>query len=228
MPKIKFFGAALAVLASVGLEGVAFSQAKISTTGRVYSPSLQAETVAQPKSEPEASQLTESEPGEAETHLEPSPQEPQTDTDRLNLVCIGGGSANKADVATAYGSNSGTAFGSNGNWATYSGTSNATIVGTRSQGFADQVRVRLDDNDPRLRMPRSMLPAIRGGKDGWFKLKDVKYGEGEITASVAVNMFNNPKLRLDRYTGAISISGKAGDFTGQCQKFDPQNVERAF
>jgi len=73
-----------------------------------------------------------------------------------------------------------------------------------------------------------MLPTIRGGDDGWLKLKNVEYGEGEITASVAVNAFNNPKLRLDRHTGTISISGKAGDFTGQCQKFDPQAIERAF
>lgn len=134
----------------------------------------------------------------------------------LNLVCAGGGSANKVTSGSVQ------AWDSNGNYG------NATVLGQRSQGFADQVRLRLNDSDPRIRMPRTMLPPIRGGEDGWFKLKNVEYGEGEITASVAVNAFNNPKLRLDRYTGAISISGKAGDFTGQCQKFDPQATERAF
>jgi hypothetical protein len=134
----------------------------------------------------------------------------------LNLVCAGGGSANKVTSGSVQ------AWDSNGNYG------NATVSGQRSQGFADQVRLRLDDSAPRIRMPRTMLPTIRGGEDGWFKLKNVEYGEGEITASVAVNAFNNPKLRLDRHTGAISISGKTGDFTGQCQKFDPQAIERAF
>ena len=61
-------------------------------------------------------------------------------------------------------------------------------------------------------MPRSMLPPIRGGEDGWFKIKSIEVSDREITGSVAVNAFNNPKLRVDRYTGAISLSGKAGDF----------------
>ena len=134
----------------------------------------------------------------------------------LNLACSGGGSANKATSGSVQ------AWDSNGNYGS------ATVSGQRSQGFADQVRLRLNDSDPRIRMPRTMLPPLRGGEDGWFKLKNVEYGEGEITASIAVNPFNKPKLRLDRYTGAISISGKAGDFTGQCQKFDPQATERAF
>ena len=134
----------------------------------------------------------------------------------LNLVCAGGGSANKVTSGSIH------AWDSDGN------SGNATVLGQRSQAFADQVRLRLYDDDPRIRMPRTMLPAIRGGEDGWFKLKNVEYGEGEITASIAVNAFNNPKLRLDRYTGAISISGKAGDFTGRCEKFDPESTERAF
>ena len=73
-----------------------------------------------------------------------------------------------------------------------------------------------------------MLPGIRGGEDGWFKLKNVEFGDGEITASIAINIINNPKLRLDRYTGGISISGKAGDFSGQCQRFEPEEVKKAF
>ena len=77
-------------------------------------------------------------------------------------------------------------------------------------------------------MPRLMLPPIHGGSDGWFKLKNIKASDGEITASVAVSLINSPKLRLDRYTGAISFSGKSGDFTGRCQKFDPAKTQRAF
>lgn len=134
----------------------------------------------------------------------------------LNLICTGGGSANK------FTSGSINAWDNNGNYGS------ATVTGRRSQGFADQVSIRLTKSDPRIRMPRTMLPNIRGGDDGWFKLKDIKFNGGEITASAAVNIINNPKIRIDRYTGAISISGKAGDFTGQCQAYDPAQTERAF
>lgn len=214
MPGLKLVGLVIASLSLVGLEGAAFSQAKITTTGRVYKPTPPVEQKAEPSPEPQ--QVTPEDDDMEDYPDEEAGPEPQTDTDRLNLVCRGGGSANKASVGTVNA------------WNSYGGWAGATVVGQRSQGFADQVRVRLDDDDPRLRMPRSMLPAIRGGKDGWFKLKDVQYGEGEITASVAVSMFNNPKLRLDRYTGAISISGKSGDFTGECRKFNPKKVKKAF
>lgn len=141
------------------------------------------------------------------------------DGGRLDLMCFGGGSANKASVATAWG------YSNFGRW---NGTSTATVVGQRSQGFDDQVNLYLQNDEGRVRMPRTMLPVIRGGEDGWFKLKDIYVASNEITASVAVSLFNNPKLRLDRYSGTISISGKSGDFTGQCQRFDPQEMERAF
>ena len=100
---------------------------------------------------------------------------------------------------------------------TYNGSGNATAYGTRQQDFADQVDVRLFAGDDRIRMPRTMLPPIRGGNDGWFKLKDVVADARSIRAKASVNFINNPKVLIDRVTGMISISGKAGDYRGQCQ-----------
>jgi hypothetical protein len=65
-----------------------------------------------------------------------------------------------------------------------------------------------------------MLPGIHGGQEGWFKLKDVVADVREIHASAAVNFINNPKVYIDRVTGTISISGKAGDYAGECQVID--------
>lgn len=65
-----------------------------------------------------------------------------------------------------------------------------------------------------------MLPPMHGGKDGWFRLKNVSADARSIKASAAVNFMNSPKVFIDRVTGSISISGKAGDFTGQCQAMD--------
>jgi hypothetical protein len=96
----------------------------------------------------------------------------------------------------------------------------------RQQGFDDQVDIRLFAGDDRIRMPRTMLPPVHGGDGGWFKLKNVEADERSINASAAVNFMNNPKVHIDRVTGTISISGKAGDFTGRCQAVDVEAKPR--
>lgn len=134
----------------------------------------------------------------------------------LNLTCMGAGTANKVTVTNVYGSGSG--YGSVGTTPyNYNGSGRATAYGSRHQGFADQVDVRLFAGDDRIRMPRTMLPPIHGGSDGWFRLKDVVTDARSIRAKVAVNFINSPKVFIDRVTGTISISGKAGDYTGQCE-----------
>ena len=135
---------------------------------------------------------------------------------RLNLICGGQGAANKPTSSNVY------AWDDDGN------SAGATVNGTRVVGFGDDVALWIEGGDGRLRMPRAMLPALRGGENGWFKLKSIVITDREITASVAVNPLNNPKMRLDRMTGSISLSGKAGDYTGGCQKFDPEATERKF
>lgn len=65
-----------------------------------------------------------------------------------------------------------------------------------------------------------MLPPLHGGSDGWFKLKNVLADARSIHASAAVNFMNNPKVYIDRVTGTISISGRAGEYAGQCQATD--------
>jgi hypothetical protein len=135
---------------------------------------------------------------------------------RLDLVCLGTGAATRQTNTTVSA------------WDNDGGFGSANVVGNRSVPFDDQVNLWIDGDEGRLRMPRAMLPAIRGGEDGWFKIKSIKITENEITASVAVNLVNNPKLRIDRVTGAISISGKSGDYSGSCERYDPATVQRAF
>lgn len=134
----------------------------------------------------------------------------------LNLVCFGDGAANKQRG------------GSFNAWSNFGDSASGTVLQHSREGFEDQVNVQLSNNAGQLRMPRAMLPTIRGGKDGWFTLKDIKVTQADITASVAVNPLNNPKMRIDRYTGIINLSGKAGDFVGKCQTYDPNKAERQF
>ena len=134
----------------------------------------------------------------------------------LQLTCLGAGTANKHTAHTAM--SDGSFMGTVGNTPVYGSSSGTTtIYGTRQQGFEDQVDIRLFVGDDRIRMPRTMLPMIHGGADGWFRLKNVVADSRSIHASVAVNFMNNPKVFIDRVTGTISISGKAGDYAGQCQ-----------
>lgn len=148
----------------------------------------------------------------AQAEAEPKPVAPQP----LNLTCLGAGTANKPSTATvnSYGS-----FSGNLGTTPYSGSGSGfgTITGMRQQGFEDQVDVRLFSGDDRIRLPRTMLPLIKGGKDGWFKLKKVVADARSIRAKAAVNLINNPNVHIDRVTGTISISGKAGDYSGVCE-----------
>src|SRR5215213_2685089 len=143
----------------------------------------------------------------------------------LNLTCGGAGTANKATAVNAYSNTQ--VYGTVGTTpVSGSGQTNTTVYGTRQQGFEDQVDIRLFSGDDRIRMPRTMLPPLHGGSDGWFKLKNVVADARSIHASAAVNFMNNPKVYIDRTTGTISISGKAGDYSGQCEAADPNAVRR--
>jgi hypothetical protein len=134
----------------------------------------------------------------------------------LNLTCLGGGTANKLAMASAWSSGS---FSGYAGYTNFGGSTSGstTLVGTRQQGFGDQVDVRLFGGDDRIRLPRTMLPPVHGGNDGWFKLKNVKADARSIRATAGVNFINSPKVFIDRVTGTISISGKAGDYSGRCQ-----------
>jgi len=137
----------------------------------------------------------------------------------LNLTCSGAGTANKTTAATAY-SNTNVYGTVSITPVSGSGNTTTTVYGHRQQGFEDQVDIRLFSGDDRIRMPRTMLPALHGGSDGWFKLKNVVADARSIHASAAVNFMNNPKVYIDRVTGTISISGRAGDYSGECQVID--------
>ena len=124
------------------------------------------------------------------------------------LLCEGGGTAIKPDGATING------YSSEGD--SYSGT----VSGTRAQGYVDQVDIELDGDTGRIRLPRVVLPVLRGGENGWFELRNLKFSDRAIEANAAINFMNKPKVYLDRMTGKISISGKSGTYAGQCKKVD--------
>jgi hypothetical protein len=150
----------------------------------------------------------------ATAQAEPSTAAPVQEP--LNLTCFGGGTANKISSSSV--NSYGTYSGSVGTTpVSGQGSSHGTIMSVRQQAFGDQVDIRLFGGDDRIRMPRTMLPPLHGGKDGWFKLKGIVADARSIRAKAAVNFMNSPNIFIDRVTGTISISGKAGDYSGQCE-----------
>lgn len=132
------------------------------------------------------------------------------------LTCVGAGSATKQTSSNAFATNN------------YGQSASGVVTSTRDVGFEDQVNIEIVDDVGKIRMPRTMLPRIRGGKDGWFEIENLKVSEKEITGSAAVSFINSPKLRIDRLTGNVSISGKSGSFAATCRSYDPATVQRAF
>jgi hypothetical protein len=142
-----------------------------------------------------------------------APQQP------LTLTCFGGGTANKYSTATVH-SNAQVSGMVGGTPVSGSGFGNSTITVPRSEGFTDQTDLRLFNGDDRIRLPRTILPVLHGGDGGWFKLKKVEADPRTIRAEAAVNFINHPKVYIDRVTGTISISGKSGHYSGQCEIID--------
>lgn len=111
----------------------------------------------------------------------------------LHLICGGGGSANRVNQSNVY------AQDSNGN----SGT--ATITSRGLQDFEDQVKVEIVNGAGRIRLPRTMLPPVHGGEEGWMRLTDIDETPNEITAKAVVNFMSHPDIRIDRISGIITI-----------------------
>ncbi len=129
-----------------------------------------------------------------------------TNSERLFLICVGTGHANK--LRSIY--------------------SDSSFSYIESVPFEEQVNVEITSSEASIRMPRAMLPFIRRDSNGWVKIRDVKWSDREIIGHMVVNFFNNPKLMIDRLTGVMSINGKAGDFSAQCVAVDPDKIKRKF
>lgn len=86
------------------------------------------------------------------------------------------------------------------------------------QGFEDQADILLGPVKNAMRVPRKILPRIRGGSEGWFDIFDLEVTADAYVGRVKINPLNRPRFRIDRRTGVLSLDGRSGQFAGQCQK----------
>lgn len=81
--------------------------------------------------------------------------------------------------------------------------------------------VEIKTGTARMRVPDAMVPALMsGGTEGWYPIEELNMGEKEITGVVHINFLSQPKMRIDRISGKMTLVGGAGDFSGDCSAVD--------
>lgn len=138
--------------------------------------------------------------------------------EEFHLLCQGGGNFTRAETARGY------ATDNDGNRIEFG------LADNQARQFADVMKIDITATGATVVMPAAMLPAIRGGNGGTFKLVDVRISDNAITGKVALNFLNKPTLRLDRLTGTASLVDRmtGAEFSGRCEAYDPSTVKRAF
>lgn len=72
-----------------------------------------------------------------------------------------------------------------------------------------------------IQIPENILPPIKSKKPGnKYELKKINISDDLITAKFSLNVVNNPKMQIDRYTGVMSFKGLGISFNGNCKKID--------
>jgi hypothetical protein len=96
---------------------------------------------------------------------------------------------------------------------------------------ADVVRVQVTDGRGRIRYPltRNLGAVGRTPKYGWFLLSALSVEPDQITGRFKLGWLQTPRVRVDRTTGAMEVSGSDGvRFSGMCEPYPAAAPERLF
>jgi len=125
----------------------------------------------------------------------------------IDIVCFGSGNA-----IVNQGGSSAQIYNN------YGDSANVNIQRRGSVNYQDAVYFKMINGVATIQIPRTLLPTLRGGKGGWFKVKKLAVSDREITGKAAVSFLNNPQFRIDRMNGVLQIASKKGQFFGNCNK----------
>ena len=107
-------------------------------------------------------------------------------------------------------------------------TGTSSDLARSSSEVGGQVKVDLVEGAGRIQLPHAMIPTFHSGRDGWSELKEVREDGDEIRATVVLGFLRNPKVRIDRLSGNLSIDGSDERFSASCQPYDPGAAGRKF
>ena len=82
--------------------------------------------------------------------------------------------------------------------------------------FSGGSTIEISSGTGRMRIPEPMVPALGSDSNGWYPIENLFINDNEITGVVHISFLSQPKLRIDRQTGKLSMSGGVGDFSADC------------
>ncbi|AOS43647.1 hypothetical protein Verru16b_00699 [Lacunisphaera limnophila] len=104
----------------------------------------------------------------------------------------------------------------------------AIVTDSGRKSFNGSGLIEIIGSNARIKLPSALVPLLNSGNGGWFVVNDLWVNDDEITGIVRINGLNRPKLRIDRNSGTIAISGGFGEFNGQCDVVRPGAPVRKF
>ncbi|TRW18297.1 hypothetical protein [Glacieibacterium frigidum] len=131
--------------------------------------------------------------------------------EELHLACYGSGEKQVSSFSNDYYWDR-----RDGRYRSRDGIENTT------RNFETAVSIDIADGQGRIRLAKTVIPPLNNGGegDGWWRLDAISVTPDEIRASYKLNGLNHPKVRIDRRSGAITMSGLNIDFTGRCDAMD--------
>ena len=99
--------------------------------------------------------------------------------------------------------------------------------GSHSQvnNFEDEFRIDIEGASATATIPGRFVAPIHLKKTN-FEIKPLQITADEISGKLVVNWANHPNIRVNRRTGVLEMDGSLGNYSGKCQKSDPN--QRAF
>lgn len=131
--------------------------------------------------------------------------------DELHLACYGTGEKQTSEYTNDYYWDR-----RDRKYRSHSGVESVT------RNFETSVSIDLYGGQGRIQIAKKIVPPLNNGGEGggWWRLDDIWVTPDEIRATYKLNGLNRPKVRIDRRSGAISMTGLNIDFSGRCEAMD--------
>ena len=93
-------------------------------------------------------------------------------------------------------------------------------VETGKSNFEATINVSIHGDRAEIQLPKSLIPPLHGdSNNGWWSISDLIIGHDEIRGQFRLNALNQPRLSINRRSGAITLDGMI-KFSGRCEPDD--------